>query len=458
MVVLARLLGPEEIGVYTIAAVFVAFAQDLRNFAVGHYIIQEQDLTPDRFRAAFSVTLILGFTMALALYLAAPYAGEFYGEPGVTDVLSLLAANFLLTPFGTIVLAYLRRELQFGKIMLVETASSVVHTATGITLAFIGLSYMSLAWAAIAGTIASLTLAQAMRPARIPWLPGVREIKRVLTFGMYMTGSTMVARVGADLPNLVVGKILGLSALGLISRGSGLIQIFYRLVIRGIQPIIMPYLSAKKRAGENLGTPYLYAVTCVTGLAWPFYISLGLLAEPVVNVILGSKWMEIVPLLSIWVIAPSIGSLTPFAQMVFAANGAVKRFFHLQTYVSLTRAALVTGAAFHSLEALIMAFSVSQAVQQLIVAPAIYRLIDIDSRKHLQAVLPSVMVALTTGLGVFLSTLLLNSAKAPLLVELGAGGLGAFLGWVLGCQITRHPLMDEIKRALSAAKQQISAR
>lgn len=457
MVILARLLGPEEIGVYTVAAVFVGFAQDFRNFAVGHYIIQEQELTPQRFRAAFSVTLILGFTMAIALYLAAPYAGAFYEEPGVTSVLSLLAVNFLLVPFGTIVLSYFRRQLQFGKIMLVEITSGVVHAATGIILAFIGFSYMSLAWAAIAGTVTSLTLAQIMRPAGIPWLPGFREIKRVLSFGLYMTGSTTITRLGNDLPNLVVGKVLGMSAVGLISRGGSLIQIFHRLVIRGIQPVIMPFLSAKNRTGDNLGTPYLYAVTCVTGLAWPFFISLSLLADPVVNLILGAKWTEVTPLLTIWALAPSIASLTPFAKDVFVATGNVKRFFQLQIYITLTRVVVVVGAAFHSLEALVISFSVSQAIQVMILAPNVHRLIGTDIRAHGNAIVPSFKVALFTGLGVFLSTLIPHLPETPLPVELGAGGLGALSGWALGCLVTKHPLMDEIKRAVSAARHRISA-
>lgn len=453
LVVLARLLGPEEIGVYTVASVFVAFAQDLRNFAVGHYIIQEPELTQPRFRAAFTVTLVLGFTMALLLYLVAPYAGAFYEEPGVTAVLSLLAVNFLLIPFGTIVMSVFRRELQFGKVMLVEVSSSVVHTATGIILAFIGLSYMSLAWAAIAGTVTSLILAQAMRPAGIPWLPGLKEIGRVFSFGLYMTGSTMVTRFGTDLPNLVVGKILGLSVVGLVSRGSSLIKIFHQLVIKGIQPVIMPYLSAKKRSRENLGTPYLYAVTCVTGLAWPFYISLALLADPVVNLLLGAKWTELIPLLGIWVIAPSIGSISPFAQLVFTAAGGVKRYFQLQIYISIIRATVIISAALHGLEALIIAFSVAQTAQQLILTPAIHRLIHIDARTHWRAITPSLKVAVATGIGVFLSTLLPTAPHAPLLIELGAGGFGALIGWFLGCYITSHPLLDELKRALAAVQQ-----
>ena len=458
LVVLARLLGPEEIGIYTIAAVFVAFAQELRNFAVGHYIIQEPELTPPRFRAAFSVTLVLGFTLALLIYLLAPYAGAFYDEPGVESILSLLALNFLLVPFGTIVLAYLRREMQFGKIMLVESISSIVHAATGILLAYIGFSYMSLAWAAVAGTVTSLMLAQIMRPAGIPWLPGIREIKRVFSFGIYMTGSTLVGRIGSDLPNLVIGKLLGLSAVGLISRGSSLIQIFNRLVVQGVQPVIMPYLSAKRRTGEDLATPYLYTVTCITGLAWPFFITLAFLADPAVRLILGSKWTEIIPLLTYWVLAPSIAILAPFRKEVYVACGAVKRLFHLQALLLLVRVALVVAAAFHSLEALVAAFSVSQAIQLWVMAPSIHRLVQTNLRAHWQAAVPSFKVALTTGLGAFLSTLIPNIPEAPAVIPLGIGGLCAALGWLIGCRLTGHPLMDEMIRVLSGARDRISSR
>jgi len=450
LIVLARLLGPEEIGIYTIAAVFVGFAQELRNFAVGHYIIQEPDLTPHRFRAAFSVTLILGFSMGLALYLAAPFAGTLYGEPGIESILSLVALNFLLVPFGTIVLAYFRREMQFGKIMLVETASTMVHTATGIILAYIGFSYMSLAWAAIAGTVTTLLLAQLMRPAGIPWLPGVREIKRVFSFGLYMTGSTMVGRLGIDIPSLIIGKTLGMPAVGLLSRGSSLVRIFDRLIVQGARPVIMPYLSAKKRSGGELDTSYLYAVTCVSGMAWPFFISLALLADPVVNLVLGPKWTEIIPLLSVWVLAPSLRMLTPFAQDLFVASGSVKLFFRLQTYMISVHVVVVTLAAFHSLQALIIAFSISQFIQQAIVSPAIYRLIKTDLRAHWKAVVPSVYVALTTAIAVSVSIFLTDSPDTRPLTELSAASFAALLGWITGCYMVKHPLLTEFKRIVSA--------
>ena len=75
--VVSRLLLPEEVGVFSIAAAFVALGLALRDFGSSEYIVQEKELTRDRIRTAFGVTLGISWMLAAVVALLAPFAGDF---------------------------------------------------------------------------------------------------------------------------------------------------------------------------------------------------------------------------------------------------------------------------------------------------------------------------------------------------------------------------------------------
>ncbi|MEE8332516.1 MAG: oligosaccharide flippase family protein, partial [Alphaproteobacteria bacterium] len=87
VMILARLLTPAEIGIFSVGIAMVGLAHTLRDFGVGNYLIQEKELTPDRVRTAFGVTLVIAWIMAgVLIALSGPMAG-FYSEPGVRQVM-----------------------------------------------------------------------------------------------------------------------------------------------------------------------------------------------------------------------------------------------------------------------------------------------------------------------------------------------------------------------------------
>jgi O-antigen/teichoic acid export membrane protein len=148
-VVLSRLLTPTEVGVYSIGAVVVAVLQIVRDFGVGQYLIKERELTPEKIRAAFSLTLMIAWVIGGLLALLSGPVSDFYREPGVGQVLRVLALNCLLIPFGSITLPVLRREMRFGAIYTINVTSAVVSLVASIGLVLAGFSFMALAWSSV---------------------------------------------------------------------------------------------------------------------------------------------------------------------------------------------------------------------------------------------------------------------------------------------------------------------
>src|SRR6476620_8888346 len=81
VLVLARILSPEEVGVYSVAAFLMAVLHAFRDFGVPQYLIQEHELTTEKIRAAMGVMIILALAVALVLFLSSWAIAEFYGNP-----------------------------------------------------------------------------------------------------------------------------------------------------------------------------------------------------------------------------------------------------------------------------------------------------------------------------------------------------------------------------------------
>src|SRR6185503_18827477 len=76
--VIARLLTPTEIGVFSVTMVLLMFVATVRDMGAGQYLIQEKNLTTERIRAVWAVQLGLGLGLACLVLLASNLVAVFY--------------------------------------------------------------------------------------------------------------------------------------------------------------------------------------------------------------------------------------------------------------------------------------------------------------------------------------------------------------------------------------------
>ena len=451
-IILARLLTPADIGIYTVASVFVGLGHLLREFGINNYIVQEKDLTTDRIRAAFTLNLLFGWSIALILYFTRTPIGNFYESEAVREVIGLLCINFLLVPIGAITFAYIRREMRFHHTLIIQVASALASAATGIIAALWGEGYRSLVWSAIAGTATSVIFTLLFRPSGVMLLPGLREIPHVFAFCRYAGSSEILIHAGQTAPDWILGKVLNMGAVGLYSRAVGTVNIFSRAFTEGLAGVILPHFSKQHRDGKIDRDQYLFLVACITAVAWPFFATLAVLSEPVIRILFGVKWLESVPVLRILCLHALLVYTTVLVEQVLISSGQVRTSFRIILAIQVLMIGAVLASATYGLVWVAAAVAGVGLVQVCIYQIAGQRLLNIPITSFTPIYRKNILLTIiTVAPSLFAVTILDGTSLAFIPNAIGVVLLTG-LAWLGAVWMLKTPLFDELALVLKHAR------
>ncbi|MFH5925464.1 lipopolysaccharide biosynthesis protein [Roseomonas xinghualingensis] len=454
-VILSRLLTPKEFGLFTVGYSVVMLIDILRDFGVGNYLVQEREASRQNVRSAFTLALILSLFCSAVLFAATPTIVAFYDEPGLARVIPLFAANFLLLPFSIPSLSLLRRDLAFDVLAGINLLAAAVNLLVVTTLAMLGHGYMSLAWAMLAGSITRTVMAFAWRPYFWAFQPSFAEWRKVASFGGYSTASGVINVLHDSLPQLILGRILGLGAVGLFSRATMLCQLPDRLVISALQPVILPALADHVRKGGELKQPYLLALTYMTALQWPILLCLALLADPIIWILFGEQWMSVAPLVRFI----ALGSLCLFP--AFMTYPLLVSIGHIRDTVSMSlislppSMAIIFAASFLNLEAVAAAQFINAPLQVYVALSFIRRRISLGWGEIALAIRSSVVVALCAAAPPAAAVAMAGFRFDLSIQAMLFSGTAAVIGWGAGLLITSHPLLGELRNGIRVVARQV---
>jgi len=446
VMILARLITSEEVGIYSVAAFLMALLHVFRDFGVAKYLIQEDDLTPAKIRSAMGVAIILAWSVALVLLASSGLVADFYEEPRIGDILVVMSASFAATPLGSVLIALFRREMQMKKVALVRIGSALCQVAVSVLLAMLGYGAMSLAWGNFAGIIAFGLVAAALRPAATPLLPAFRNLRAILRFGSVASLASLANVAGTNSPDVIIGKAISLEATGYFSRANGLVQIFRTVVTGAVLPLVLPYFAGLRREQGDIRAAYHLAVANLTGLAWPFFGVMAVLAMPVVRTLYGPNWNTSVPVVQVLCVAGAVSTLALLAGEVMIAHGKVKAVAQLHLICQPVRVLAILAASPWGLVMVGAALVFAECVALAVTSVLLFRATGVGIAGVLRATARSALVAACSMVAPA-AVMLGASSGDHILPALALGSLGAAAGWLAGVFWVRHPVREHIQQA-----------
>lgn len=444
---LARLLTPQQIGLYSVSMALISMAQVVRDFGLANYLIQRKDLGREDVGSALGVSLLLGASLFIGINAAAPWIAEFYREATLVSIVRIISINFLILPFNSVSIALLRRDMRFDQLMRVNVAAAFFGTCTTLGLAWKGVGSASLAWGEIAS---SLTIAIGVSLfgawGRLA-PPQLRRWRDILHFGGPVTAANVVTSVSMDINDLAVGKMLNFTQVAIASRAQGLMNLFHRDIMNTVRAVAYPAYAKAHREGNALEQRYVQSLGACSAVAWPFYGFVGLFSLEVLRLLFGSQWDASAPLVPIYCLAGAVSVLNSLAPTVMLAAGHAKAVALADLIIQPVKALLMIGVLWYwrALEPLAIGF----LVMAIIAVPYFYafkeRCLPSDFRGIAKELGRNALLALICLLPAGLIAAWLRPAgqALPLPVWLGCAGLTCLL-WLAGLRLLRHPLYAEI--------------
>jgi len=283
------------------------------------------------------------------------------------------------------------------------------------------------------------------RPAGLPWLPGLRGIREVLSFGGKVGSAAILRELGRAAPALAIGKALGFGAAGQFGRAESLLTVFNKGVMSAAYPVYLTRAARERRSQD--GDPrqmYLTGVAYATGLAWPFFALTGVLAEPLVFLLFGNQWGPAIPVLQLLCAAQALSFLVPFSEQTFVAAGRPGHQLRVHAVVQPAKIIAVAGLAFVGLAYVALGIL---AVNLLYVAVT-YRLlagtVGVQLRDYVPVAVKSAGLGLLAALGASLGLYALGQGQSYGLAVL-VGGTASVTAAVAGAILMRHPLARELE-------------
>ncbi|MET3107086.1 lipopolysaccharide exporter [Oxalobacteraceae bacterium GrIS 2.11] len=303
-VVLARLLGPEVYGLFAMGMVVLAFSNFLADFGFSWSLVQNQNLTDEDIRFAFTWQLISGTAATVALVLLAPWIASYFNEPRLELIVRWLSLNCLLNAITAPASNLLRRKMDFRLVNIIQIVSYVIgYLCIGIPLAYAGAGVWTLVSAWLGQSVTAFILTMIANPHSVKplfWYPGARNSTNV---GSTVFVTNLCNWLLTSLDRVFLGRYLNAQAVGIYTVGFNLANQPNSLFLSALQPAFLAAGARLQNDRPRLRDAYLSVIATTWIIIAPMFVLMAFCANDFVVVLYGSKWTSSGPVLAILAIS-----------------------------------------------------------------------------------------------------------------------------------------------------------
>lgn len=325
VVVMARLISPSDYGLFLMATSFTVFLGMFEDVGLARATVQSAQIDRERVSTLFWVNAAAGVLLFLLVLAAAPVLAWFYGEARLAPVTAAMGVPFVLTGLSVQHGALLQRQMRFVTLESIAVVAQVSGAAAMFVSAWLGAGYWSLAL----NIIVIRTVTGALTWWHAGWRPGpprsLSAVRGMLVFGGQLTGSNIVNYFHRNLDNILIGWYWGPQALGIYSKAYGLLKQPLSQIGTPTSSVIVPALSRLQGEPARYRNYFIKAMRAVCFAAMPMVVFTFVDARELILILLGARWLEVVPLFQALAPAALLGISQVFAGWLYQSLGRADR-------------------------------------------------------------------------------------------------------------------------------------
>ncbi len=454
-IVLARLLAPDMFGLVAMANVAIATIGVIRELGFGAAYIQRQTKNVEEERVLANTTFLVGFILNLALFLACstltPAIANFFKAGVLESVLKILFGVFLFDAISTVPSLILQKRLEFGKLALCEIVHSFSNALIAIPLALLDFGV----WSLVYGQLGSKLIYLIMSFKLSNWHPRIEfsmpMAKEQFAYGKFMWAFVVLSAIGDAIDKVMIGKVLGAASLGYYGLAFSLANLPAANISSLVNQITFPAFSKVQGDHARLKNAFIKTLSHVSIISMPVAFGILAVAENLVVVVCGRKWLPAVPLIKILVFYGMSLSISSLAGPIFKAMGKPNVMLYTSILHHLIKISLLFLLIGYGAVGICYAVVIPLFVSSLIAFALVANYLKLTTTELVRPIAASVVcsVAMFWAIKIFEASIKANAALPlnTLLLSSITFGIGAYL--VAAFFISRS-LLVEFKNTLTA--------
>ncbi|RUX27290.1 lipopolysaccharide biosynthesis protein [Mesorhizobium sp. M2A.F.Ca.ET.042.01.1.1] len=338
VIILARLLLPEDFGLVASVGPIVAFVGLLQNLGLQQALVQRKDISDRQLNQVFWISALVGLGSAVVVAALAPAIAGFYGDQRMLGITVASALPLLLGSIAAVPLALMNRHLQFGQLAFNDVITAAAGLVAAAIAAWAGMGY----WSLVLGPAVAAVVALGAAWLVVRWTPSRPDFRvesEILSFGANLTGFNLVNFFSRNLDNILIGKYSGAIELGYYDRAYKLLLFPLQNITQPLTRVMVPLLSRIHEDKVRFRDLYVRTNWMLAAVTMPGIAALTLTSEQVVALLFGPRWIAVAPIFAWLGIASLMQSVSSTTGWIFICQGKTKAMFQWGAYSSLTTVA-----------------------------------------------------------------------------------------------------------------------
>ena len=298
--VLARILSPEEFGIFAIALVIYGFSQLFSESGIGNAIVSQKDISPTQISMLFNFVVIVSAGIWLLGLLVSPIVSNFYQLPSLVEIIPFLLLGIPLAAGSRIFLAMMQKSLQMKEIAICTLVAKVLGVCAGLIAALNGVGVYALVVALLATNIIQFFIAwyfvknEFIFSRTIHW----QEIKPTLSFSVYQLGEFNINFFARNLDIILITKFLGVEVSGQYSVLKNLLSRMGDVIVSTFSRYFHPKLTASSDQAEQTIRYQEYLLMVALFVCGAFYV-LSINSTLFIELVSGGTFMSALSFFSV---------------------------------------------------------------------------------------------------------------------------------------------------------------
>lgn len=288
-IVLARLLAPEDFGIYAIALTVQSILLTVADLGMSADLVRAED-PARRAPTVATLSLVSGICLALMMSATAGPAAALMGVPDAADVIMVLSLTLVVSGAGVVPYAHLQREFEQRKLFGCSVVDFVVGTTATVGLIGLGMGPMALALGRVAAQLAATSLQFVLSRLR-PHFSFDRAVARsALAYGLPLAAANLLSWALLNIDNVVIARIAGVTSLGFYVLAFNISNWPMSAIGQSVRAVSLAGFSHAARESDDGDRSLETALSLTWTIAMAAGVLLAALAHPLIVLLYGERW------------------------------------------------------------------------------------------------------------------------------------------------------------------------